>query len=359
MAGTREYLTFLLLAAVLQALLSPSSIGAPENSGRENSLGLRLVPIEPGEYLRGALKGDTLRKNHPLSTGGVGEHNARPRHRVKLTRPFQISATEVTVGQFRKFVESTGYKTSAETNGIGAVAFLPEVKEEGVDQFDTRKDCTWKNPGFEQTDDHPVVCVSWKDAVAFCEWLSKQEKKTYRLPTEAEWEYAARAGVSTSYLGGNSAGTVYEFGNVADASLEKAHPGMTLRQRIADLEDGKGDGFAFTAPVASFKPNSWGLFDTHGNVWEWCSDKYHDLHYRELTGAHINHDDPETLPLIIDPKGPDDSPNHRYGDWRVMRGGAWVTAPLSSRCASKSYGEAGDAFCYTGFRVVLEMPEGK
>jgi formylglycine-generating enzyme required for sulfatase activity len=196
--------------------------------------------------------------------------------------------------------------------------------------------------------------VGWKDAVAFCQWLSKKENANYRLPTEAEWEYTARAGSTTSYLGGNSASTIYPYGNVADAALEKAHPGLTLRQRIADLEEDKGDGFVYTAPVGQLKPNKWGLFDTHGNVWEWCSDKYDAEHYRELTGGHINHDDPSTLPLITDPRGPADSPNHKYGDWRVTRGGAWITGPLTSRCASKTFGEASDAFCYTGFRVVRD-----
>ena len=323
-------------------------------AGKSNSVGMDFVTVQPGEYIRGSIKGDHLRKNHPLTTGGVGSHDSRPRHRVKLTRVFAFATTEVTVAQFRKFVEDTGYKTSAESNGAGAVQFLPEVEKEGVEQFGLRPECTWRNPGFPQKDHHPVVCVSWKDAMAFCQWLSQKEKVKYRLPTEGEWEYAARAGVTTSYLGGNSASTVYAFGNVADAALEKAIPGMTLRQRIADLEPGKGDGFAFTAPVASRKPNAWGIYDTHGNVWEWCSDKYDAGHYQEITKGHINHDDPDTLPLIADPKGPDDTPNHKFGDWRVMRGGAWVTGPLSSRCASKSYGEAGDAFCYTGFRVVRD-----
>jgi len=324
-------------------------------SGKSNSLGMQMIRIQPGEYIRGSIKGDHLRKNHPLSAGGVGYHDSRPRHRVKLTVPFEFAATEVAVGQFRKFVEDTGYKTSAETNGVGAVQFLSEVKEEGVEQFGTRPECTWKNPGFPQADNHAVVCVSWKDAVAFCQWLSQKEKVKYRLPTEGEWEYAARAGVTTSYLGGNSASTVYAFGNVADATLEQVIPGMTLRQRIKDLEPGKGDGHAYTAPIASLKPNPWGIYDTHGNVWEWCSDKYDAGHYQKITKGHINHDDPNTLPLITDPKGPEDTPNHKYGDWRVMRGGAWVTGPLSSRCASKSYGEAGDAFCYTGFRVVRDL----
>lgn len=334
--------------------LAVSLANAKEPSLETNSLGIRMIAIKPGEYVRGSIKGDHLRQNHPLSTGGVGSHDSRPRHRVKLARPFAIAATEVTVGQFRKFVEATGFKTSAEFSGRGGLAFLPDVEDDGVERFDNRPDCTWRNPGFAQTDAHPAVCVSWKDAVAFCQWLSKKENANYRLPTEAEWEYAARAGSTTSYLGGNSASAIYTYGNVADAALEKAHPGLTLRQRIADLEEDKGDGFVYTAPVGQLKPNRWGLFDTHGNVWEWCSDKYDAEHYRELTGGHINHDDPSTLPLITDPRGPADSPNHKYGDWRVTRGGAWITGPLTSRCASKTFGESSGAFCYTGFRVVRD-----
>ena len=317
-----------------------------------NSIGIRMIPIQSGIYVRGAIKGDHLRQNHPLSTGGVGGHDARPRHRVNITQGFEIAATEVTVGQFHAFVKATGYKTDAETNGQGALAFQPEVTEAGVRQFSTQPTCTWRNPGFPQTDDHPVTCVSWRDAQAFCTWLSKKEGQSYRLPTEAEWEYAARAGSTTSYLGGNQPGSIYAYGNVADAALERVHPGMTLRQRIADLRPDQGDGHAYTAPVAKLKPNQWGLHDTHGNLWEWCSDKYHAEHYVNLTKAHFNHDDPDSLPLISDPQGPADTPNHKFGDWRVLRGGAWCTGPLSSRSATKTFGEAQDAFCYAGFRVV-------
>ena len=243
---------------------------APAAADEKNSIGVRLIRVAAGEYVRGEIHGDALRKKNPLSTGSVGEHDARPAHRVKISRAFYIAATEVTVGQFRQFSEATSYKSTADA----ALAFVPNAEEEGIAQFQLNPDRTWRNPGFKQADDHPVVCVSWKDAVAFCEWLSKKENATYRLPTEAEWEFAARAGTATTYLGGDSADTIYAFGNVADAALEAAHPGMTLRQRIAMLGEGEGDSYVYTAPVGKLKPNSWGLFDTHGNVWEWCSDKY-------------------------------------------------------------------------------------
>ncbi|MCP4175640.1 MAG: SUMF1/EgtB/PvdO family nonheme iron enzyme [Fuerstiella sp.] len=155
---------------------------------------------------------------------------------------------------------------------------------------------------------------------------------------------------------GDSPDTIYAFGNVADASLEAAHPGMTLRQHVARLGKGEGDGFVCTAPVGSMKPNRWGLFDTHGNVWEWCSDKYYDQYYSKLTNRTVMQRATD-LPPVVDPHGPKTTPHHRYGDWRSMRGGAWCTGPVSSSCASRSFGEALDSFVYTGFRIVqVESP---
>ena len=344
---------FRFIVALSFMLTCGGAFAAGEHADDTNSIGIRLVYFPPGEYVRGAIHGDQLRKNHPFSTGGTGSHDARPAHRVKLARPFRIGATEVTVGQFRKFFEATGYKTTAESDGRGALAFCPEA-EKGLEQFALSGECTWRNPGFEQTDDHPVVCVSWKDTMAFCKWLSEKEGTTYRLPTEGEWEYAARAGSTTSYIGGDSADTIYAFGNVADAALEAAHPGMTLRQRIARLGKGEGDGFVYTAPVASLKSNRRGLFDTHGNVWEWCSDRFHPRYYSELTGASVMSSDPLRLPVVVDPNGPGTTIHHKYGDWRAVRGGAWCTGPLTSRSAERSFAEASDAFVYTGFRVVAE-----
>ncbi len=344
-------------SSALVLLLVVTSAIAEQSAVLTNTVGMRLIQISAGEYVRGEIHGDDLRKKNPFSTGSTGDHDARPAHRVKISRPFHIAATEVTVGQFRRFIAATGYKTTAETNGKGALAFVPDAKEEGIEQFQLNPQRTWRTPGFSQTDEHPVTCVSWKDATAFCDWLSKAERTTYRLPTEAEWEYAARAGATTSYVGGDSSDTIYDYGNVADAALEAAHPGMTLRQRIARLGKGEGDGFVYTAPVGRLKPNNWGLLDTHGNVWEWCSDRYHDRYYSELTGATVMQRLPSDAKPVVDPQGPAATPNHQYGDWRSMRGGAWCTGPISSRCASRSYGEASDAFVYTGFRVVLSTLE--
>ena len=119
-----------------------------------------------------------------------------------------------------------------------------------------------------------MVNVSWNDAAAFAEWLGKNEGKTYRLPTEAEWEYACRAGTTTRYSCGDDPEGLAEVGNVADATAREKHPDR--KDTIAAR-----DGFAYTAPIGRYRPNAFGLHDMHGNVWEWCWDAYDKDHYKK------------------------------------------------------------------------------
>ncbi|MEQ8784668.1 MAG: formylglycine-generating enzyme family protein [Pirellulaceae bacterium] len=162
---------------------------------------------------------------------------------VALSKDFYLGKYEVTVGQFRRFVEDTGYRTEHEREG---------------DDYDWRR--PFKN--LRQGDDHPVLAVSWHDATAYCEWLSKQTGQSYRLPTESEWEYACRAGTTTAFNVGN-----------------------TLTKQDANFANWEGstEGLAAlsatplgTTSVGSYKPNAFGLYDMHGNVFEWCSDYYGD-----------------------------------------------------------------------------------
>ena len=158
----------------------PGDTGGQAQKTTTNSIGMKLVLIPAGEFLMGSPDGD---KRAPA--------NEKPQHSVRITRPFYLGATEVTRGQFRRFVDDTGYRTEAEQDGKGAAGWNKEANrwESNNPKF------TWLNPGnFGQTDEHPVVDVSWKDAVAFADWLGRKERQTYRLPTEAEWEYACRAG---------------------------------------------------------------------------------------------------------------------------------------------------------------------
>jgi formylglycine-generating enzyme required for sulfatase activity len=247
--------------------------------------------------------------------------NEKPQHEVEITRPFYLGKHEVTRGQFARFVREAPYTTEAEKDGQGGWGFNKETKEfEGP-----KPQYTWRNAGYEQTDEHPVVNVTWNDAKAFCDWLSQKEGKKYRLPTEAEWEYSCRAHTTTRYHSGDDEETLVGVANVADASTKEMilFSARTIRGR---------DGYAFTAPVGRFKPNAFGLLDMHGNVWEWCEDRYDDNYYKNSP--------------VKDPEGPD------AGSFRVIRGGSFISTPRGCSAARRERGVPEYRPCTFGFRVV-------
>ena len=344
-------------AMVICVLLVGSGTGADERpkpmSG--NSLGMKLVRIPAGEYVRGFDSSNRRERlfdtAHQHSTK-QNFKNETPAHRTVMTKAFEIASTEVTVGQFRQFVAATGYKTDAEKNG-GALGCFPEEKDY-VDRFHKDPGINWKTPGFEQTDTHPVVCVSWKDAKRFCEWLSEKESRVYRLPSEAEWEYCCRAGESSWYSWGEQPDAAYQHANVADGALEAAQPRTTQYQRAVRLGADEGDGVVFTAKTASYRANPWGLYDTHGNVWEWCEDRWSaDVYEGFFDGVPRQERSKVT---VRDPLFLEETDQHKYGDWRSMRGGAWTCAPAAVRSSIRTFAEASDSSVYTGFRVVRELP---
>ena len=232
-----------------------------------NSIGMKLTLIPSGEFMMGS--GESAEETAAFFNKFEGtdvldaymfaaEH---PQHRVRITKPFYLDTYHVTRGQFRQFVEVSGYKTDAEKgDNPGAFGWDREKKELGFN-----KEYSWRNLGFQQTDEHPVVCISWNDAVAFCKWLSRKEGKTYQLPTEAQWEYACRAETKTRYYCGDDPETLAKVGNVADAALKAKFPEWPYTLKSSD-------GYAFTAPVGQFRANAFGLYDMHGNAWEWCLD---------------------------------------------------------------------------------------
>ncbi len=283
-----------------------------ENNVKEikNSVGMKLAYIPPGKFIMGSPE---------MEPGREGQETP---HEVELMKGFYLGQHEVTVRQFKQFVLDTTYQTEGERDGKGAYG----INEAGkIEEMNAKY--TWKSPGFAQSDDHPVVNVSWSDAKAFCKWLSEKEKKTYRLPTEAEWEYACRAGTKTAYAHGDDPEGLATMGNGADATARAKYPGWSIGIK------GK-DGHIFTAPVGQFKANAFGLHDMHGNVWEWCEDWY----------------EPNSYPKekLIDPTGP------ATGKAKVQRGGGWSSD--SKRCRSASrVGRDPSAYrgCYLGFRVVL------
>ncbi|HEY8923012.1 MAG TPA: formylglycine-generating enzyme family protein [Polyangia bacterium] len=358
--GAPRVLAFALLPAVASPLATGLALGDERPPARvADRAGLTLVPVASGEFLMGTSdeQADLLRAPFWRSAPIARDDDMgleMPRHRVKVSKGFYISAHEVTVAQFRRFVAATGYVTDAEKNGHGRGFDRTGHDDDDGDggpgagahrkrsagRFETAARYTWKNPGFPQGDNHPVVLVSWNDAAQFCAWLSREEHATYRLPTEAEWEYAARAGTEGWLSFGDDPTVAHRFANLADTSLEKAHPGHVARQRLVDLDKDPSDGFVYTAPVGTFKPNAFGLFDVHGNVWEWCLDRYGATFYRQLQ-------DP-----AVDPKGP--STPDGNGDFRVVRGGSFYTDVIVARSSSRLWAAPADAFCYTGFRVVRE-----
>ena len=295
-----------------------------------NSIGMKLAPIPAGEFMMGSAEAAEDVAQAFADRGGPppGDFEAEhPRHRVRITRPFHLGVHEVTVGQFRQFVEETGYRTDAEkgTEFEGAFGFDPETGELGESEA-----YSWRNVGFEQSDEHPVVNVSWNDAMAFCRWLSRKEGKSYRLPTEAEWEYACRAGTTTRYYHGDDPEGLAAVANVADATAKAKFPDW-------DWPIAAPDGYVFAAPAGRFKPNAFGLYDMHGNVYEWCADWYGEDYYAQSP--------------MDDPPGPPE------GFDRVYRGGSWASSAASCRAACRRMDEPAGRSLVLGFRVVLVSGE--
>jgi formylglycine-generating enzyme required for sulfatase activity len=290
----------------------PSSVQEPEFI--DNSLKMRLVRIPAGEFERGAPDSET-----------EASSDEKPQHRVRIGQAFYLGKHEVTVGQFRDFVRSENYQTNAESLG-GGWGFNDAIKR--IEGKFTKYH--WQNPGFPQGDDHPVVNVSWNDAESFCKWLSRKEGRTYRLPTEAEWEYACRAGTATRFYSGDDPESLTRVGNVSDGTYKKMLPANAFSAVVAE------DGYVFTAPVGKFDPNRFGLHDMHGNVWEWCSDSYD----RECYHKKVK-DNPQVPPTGLS---------------RIQRGSSWKDPPLSSRSASRNSNPCDSSNVDVGFRILLVAP---
>ena len=190
----------------------------------------------------------------------TGDDNERPVHEVTLSH-YAVGEYPVTVGEFRRFCESTGYRTEAE-QGDGAFVGAEE-------NWGKKNDASWRNPYFDQDDRHPVVCIGWKDAQAYCDWLSRETGQTYGLLSEAQWEHACRAGSDALYCFG------YDKGQLTDYAWYSPN-----------ADDG-------THPVGEKRGNAWGLHDLHGNVWEWCRDWYSGDYYQQFVGSAARTDAPE------------------------------------------------------------------
>ncbi len=279
-----------------------------------------LILIPAGEFLMGAPESDKEANLYE-----------RPQHKVQITRPFYMGMHEVTVVQFRQFVEATAYKTDPERQAYK----VPGYDEDERAFVTSSVRYSWNEPGFKQFDTHPVVNISWNDAVEFCEWLSEKDgKHVFRLPTEAEWEYACRAGTTTCYLLADKPTSYKTRENVGDESLEEL---LRYKDQIFSLLNPAApwnDGIPFTAKVGSFKPNSFGLYDMYGNVCEWVDDLGQG--YRQ------------------------ENRNMSSSAWKVqkiLRGGCWAWGPFTCRSSIRFYSMPSRANAEWGFRVVAETSE--
>jgi len=292
------------------------------------------------------LPGGTFRMGSPE---GVGEDRERPAHPVRLSH-YAVGQYPVTVGEFRRFVESSGYRTEAETGG-GAYVWHDN-------NYVEKKDASWRNPYFKQSDDHPVVCISWKDAQAYCTWLSQATGRTYGLLTEAQWEHACRAGSEGLYCFGDDA------------------------QQLGDYAWYGGQVSDGTRPVGGKRANAWGLHDLHGNCWEWCADWYAD--YDKVNpvgsavsagsavrvGSAVRTGDPEVTaaagphsgPYAVTdtdtaPPPPSENPSGpATGSNRVVRGGAWNFTADYCRAAYRDWFAPSARDGNLGFRLSRTGP---
>lgn len=273
-----------------------------------NSIRMPFVRIKPGTFLMG-FDGD---KNVESLTGYWRDYKLEYiQRKTTITSSFWLGQVEVTKGQFQQFVLETGYQTDAEK---------------------ALETITWRNVGFPVGHNEPVVGVSFNDALSFCNWLSEKEGRTYRLPTEAEWEYACRAGTTTLFSFGDDRRLLPKYENIGDQSLFSQPYSENKPDWGHDQYSRGNEGFPYLAPVGSFRPNRFGLYDMHGNALEYCSDF-----------LDVPMDSTET----INPKGPSE------GDRHVVRGGAWNKmeswATSFYRSIDPPYGNSS-----SGFRVLLE-----
>ncbi len=253
--------------------------------------------------------------------GGGGDDDEKPVHTVTIPNKFAVGRFEVTRGEFATFVNATGYNASGECYFYTGGNF----KKARYNWKESRSH-DWRSPGFGQTDRDPVVCMNWDDARAYVRWLSPKTGKEYRLLSEAEWEYMARAGGTAKYPFGDSEESLCEYGNGGDRST-----GFAWKNESCN--DGYG---AQTAPVGSFKPNSFSVFDTVGNVWEWIEACQH----KSYSGA------------------PSDGSAWTSGskcNWRVLRGGSWATEPRGLRSADRRANFAVHRVDDFGFRVARTL----
>ncbi|MCC6777916.1 MAG: SUMF1/EgtB/PvdO family nonheme iron enzyme [Hyphomicrobiales bacterium] len=308
-----------------------TQLGYRRYAGRDSSLWLRpdggdsfrecsdcppMQVVPAGSFAMGSPQVEPGRSDDEDDMAGPGGNAVA----ISITRPFAIGRHEVTRGQFAAFVQATGYQ-------VEPGCFARELRRQ------LRPELSWIRPGFEQGDNHPVTCVSWRDAMRYVQWLSGITGASYRLPTEAEWEYAARGGSSARFAFGDNELDIRRYGNGADLTSREADPDWI----VAPCRD----GYRFTAPVGTFAANGFGLYDLHGNVWEWTADCQTD----SLRGTS----DRDAAPEVAVRRA------CTAETARMLRGGSWSDPPRRLRSAVRIAGPPDARDNIVGFRVVRDL----
>jgi formylglycine-generating enzyme required for sulfatase activity len=292
---------------------SPERQAAPAGSGFPVPVGqgFRDCPECPEMMV---IPSGSFRMGSPAGEAGR-DPDEGPQRQVTVRAPLAVGRHAVTVGQYRAFAQATG-------RGDGGSCFVWTGS-----RWENRQGLGWRNPGFGQGDEHPVVCVSWEDAQAYARWLSQRTGHRYRLLTEAEWEYAARAGTTTRWWWGENEAQQCRHANGADQTARAQVSGAS-GWAVAPCTD----GFAHTAPVGRFLANRFGLHDMGGNAWQWVEDCYRDSY----AGAPSDASQAVTT-----------------GDCasRVLRGGSWNDSPQLLRSAFRDRLTPGGRYDNYGFRV--------
>lgn len=286
------FAAFLLLAAIASAQGFSADADGAVSLDLGDGVSLDCVAIPAGSFKQGS----------PVSE--TGRNPDEMQHEVKIKNGFWMSKYPVTVVQFTRFVTETKYRTEAETGPSGGFGYDGHALVQ-------KKEYSWRNPGFKQTDAHPVVLVTWYDAAAFCEWLSKKSGKTIKLPTEAQWEYACRAKTTTRFYSGDK-----------DEDAE-------------DIAWLKSNSDGTTHPVGAKKANDFGLFDLSGGIYQWCRDIY--APYTDSS------DDKPVLDVV------EGRPR------RVLRGGSFLKDSKNCRSAARYRNDAKSRNADNGFRIVIEQ----
>ena len=280
--------------ATFAAFVICQNIQAADASFRDCEDCPDMMIVPPGSFDMGSLPED--KERFP---------DEGPVHTVTINKAFAVGMYEITRQQFRHFISGSGYKTVQRCNIL-----------EGL-QWNNKTGVDWHNPGYEQTAEEPVVCVSWDDAREYIKWLSHKTGKKYRLLSEAEWEYAAKA-------------------NHPDTVITHNMANYGLKECCGPKKEGK-DSWGHTSPVGSFAANAFGLYDMQGNVWEWVEDCYHDSY----EGAPVN--------------GSARTTNCSLADRRIVRGGSWGDDRRFLRPSYRLRAAKDNQYFTLGFRVARDL----